>query len=112
MLRVAILIATISSIAAPRVSPAALVAAGVTVSGTVSGTDQGFLPGATVAIEGPEHRSTKTDADGRFAFAGVRKGRFQIAVSADGYLGIDRPMEVGEAPVSMDIVLLRLPGIQ
>jgi hypothetical protein len=32
--------------------------------------------------------------------------------SADGYLGIERSMEVGDAPVSVDIVLLKLPGLQ
>ena len=87
-------------------------AAGVSVSGTVSGSDQGFLTGASVAIAGPERRTMKTDADGRFSFADVPRGRYQISVSAEGYLGIERAMEVGDAAVSMDIVLLRLPGLQ
>jgi hypothetical protein len=87
-------------------------AAGVTVSGTVSGSDQGFLTGASVAIDGPQRRTMKTDADGRFAFADVPRGRYQISVSAEGYLGIERTMDVGDATVSMDIVLLRLPGLE
>jgi hypothetical protein len=86
-------------------------AAGVVVSGTVSGSDQGFLTGASVTVDGPERRSTKTDADGRFTFSDVPRGHYRIAVAADGYLGIERPMEVGDASVSMDIVLLRLPGL-
>jgi hypothetical protein len=92
-------------------SPSGTAAAGVTVSGTVSGSDQGFLTAASVALDGPEQRRTKTDADGRFTFADVPKGRYQLAVSADGYLGMERAMEVGDAAVSMDIVLLRLPGL-
>ena len=86
-------------------------AAGTVVSGTVSGSDQGFLTGASVVIDGPEHRDTRTDADGRFTFASVPRGRFRIVVSADGYLPLDRPMDVGEASVSVDIVLLRLPNV-
>jgi hypothetical protein len=86
-------------------------AAGTTVSGTVSGSDQGFLTGASVVIEGPQSRTARTDADGRFTFADVQRGRYKITASADGYLPIDRPMEVGDASVSVDIVLLRLPGL-
>lgn len=85
--------------------------AGTVVSGTVSGSDQGFLTGASVAIDGPEHRDTRTDADGRFTFASVPRGRFRIVVSADRYLSLDRTLDVGDASVSMDIVLLRLPGV-
>jgi iron complex outermembrane receptor protein len=109
--RAAVRIAVIAAIVAIGAPSAGSVAAGVTVSGTVSGSDQGFLTGASVAIAGGERRSTKTDADGRFTFADVPKGRYQITVSAEGYLAIDRPMEVGDAPISMDIVLLRLPGL-
>jgi hypothetical protein len=86
--------------------------AGTVVSGTVSGSDQGFLTGASVVIDGPEHRDTRTDADGRFTFAGVPRGRFRIVISAEGYMPLDRPLEVGDASVSVDIVLLRLPGVQ
>lgn len=86
-------------------------AAGTTVSGTVSGSDQGFLPDAVVVIDGAARRETKTDADGRFTFSDVAPGRYRITVSAEAYLPIERQMEVGTAPVSMDVVLLRLPGL-
>ena len=92
-------------------SSSARPAAGVVVSGTVSGSDEGFLTGASVTIDGPERRSTKTDADGRFTFSDVPRGRYRIAIAADGYLGIERPMDVGDASVSVDIVLLHLPGL-
>lgn len=85
--------------------------AGVVFSGTVSGNDQGFLPGASVVIDGPVHRETKTDADGRFTITEVPSGRYQLKVSADGYLGMERPMEVGTAAVSLDVQLLRLAGL-
>jgi hypothetical protein len=86
--------------------------AGVVVSGTVSGSDQGFLTGALVVLEGADRRETHTDADGRFTFPDVPRGRHRFVASADGYLPMDRPMEVGNASVSLDVVLLRLPGLQ
>lgn len=85
--------------------------AGVVFSGTVSGNDQGFLTGASVAVDGPVHKAAKTDADGRFTITDLPRGRYQLKVSADGYLGMERPMEVGDAAVSVDIQLLRLAGL-
>ena len=86
-------------------------AAGTVVSGTVSGTDQGFLTGASIVIDGPVRRSARTDADGRFTFAEVPSGQYRIEVTADGYLPLERPLEVHTASVSMDIVLLRIPSV-
>ncbi|MGE3959586.1 MAG: carboxypeptidase-like regulatory domain-containing protein [Vicinamibacterales bacterium] len=91
--------------------PGHAAAAGATFSGTVAGSDQGFLTGASVIIDGPVHRDAKTDADGRFTIVDVPKGRYQVRVMADGYLPMERPMEVGDASVSVDVVLLRLPGL-
>jgi hypothetical protein len=110
-LRKLVFIALVGSASVARASTWAPVAAGVAVSGTVSGSDQGFLTGASVVIDGATRLRASTDADGRFTFTDVAKGRYQIAVSADGYLPIERPLDVGDAPVSMDIVLLRLPGV-
>ena len=109
MRRVVALVATIAMLVSILASSPR--AAGTTVSGTVSGSDQGFLTGASVVIEGPQRRTTQTDADGRFTFSDVPRGRYKITVSADGYLPIDRPMDVGDASVSVDIVLLHLPGL-
>jgi hypothetical protein len=92
-------------------SAAAILRAGTTVSGTVSGSDQGFLTGASVVIDGPAHSETTTDADGRFTFADVTRGQYRLRVMAEGYLPMERSMEVGTASISMDIVLLRLPGL-
>ena len=90
----------------------AAAAAGVVVSGTISGSDQGFLTGALVVLDGPARRETHSDADGRFTFVDVSRGRHRFVASADGYLPMDRPMDVGDVSVSLDVVLLRLPGLQ
>jgi carboxypeptidase family protein len=92
-------------------SPALHSAAGTVVSGTVSGTDQGFLTGASIVIEGPVRRSARSDADGRFTFTDVPSGQYRIEVTADGYLPLERPLEVHTASVSVDIVLLRIPSV-
>ena len=81
------------------------------MTGTVSGSDQGFLTGAFVVVDGAVHREATTDADGRFTFADVPAGRYRLVVTAEGYLPLDRPMDVGTASVSVDILLLRLPGL-
>lgn len=86
--------------------------AGAVVSGTVSGSDQGIVPGASVVIDGPEQREARTDADGRFTFTNVPRGRYRLVVTAEPYQPLDRNMDVGDASVSVDIVLLRLPGLQ
>jgi hypothetical protein len=101
--------ATASALRAVGASPRA--AAATTVTGTVAGTDQGFLAGASIAIDGPTRLVATSDADGRFTFAGVEPGRYQLRASADGYLPLERPLDVGTASVSIDIVLLRIPSV-
>jgi hypothetical protein len=101
----------ISTAATAALRSPALHAAGTVVTGTVSGSDQGFLTGARVVVEASQRREATTDADGRFTFADIAPGRYRLLVTAEGYLPLDRPMDVGTASVSMDIVLLRLPGV-
>lgn len=106
-LSVAILIA-----ARAWVAPAAVTAAaGTVVSGTVGGTDQGFLTGASAVIDGPVHRDARTDADGRFTLTDVPRGRYRLEAAAEGYLPLDRDLDVYDASVSIDILLLRIPQV-
>lgn len=85
--------------------------ASATVSGTVSGSDQGFLSGATVVIEASPRRQARTDVDGRFTLTDVPSGTHRFLVSAEGYLPLDRTIDVGSASISVDIMLLKLPGV-
>lgn len=86
-------------------------AAGQVVSGTVSGSDSGFLTGARVTLEGKTHHEATTDADGRFTLTGVPSGSYTFKVMADGHLPMENRMEVGTVSVSVDIVLLHIPGL-
>lgn len=86
-------------------------AAGTVVSGTVSGSDQGPLKGASISLEGSAKRETVTDADGRFTFADVPAGQYRFRALAEGYLPADQTMQVGTASISVDVVLLKLPGV-
>ncbi len=104
LVTVVLLVAMVRAVAAAGM-------AGVVFSGTVSGSDQGFITGATVAIDGPVHKDARTDADGRFTITDVPSGRYQLKVAGEGYLGIERSMDVGTASVSVDIQLLRLAGL-
>ncbi|MGC4081449.1 MAG: carboxypeptidase regulatory-like domain-containing protein [Vicinamibacterales bacterium] len=106
---VGLVLAMLIALAVPTLQGRA--AAGVTFSGTVAGNDQGFLSGATVIVDGPQHKETKTDADGRFTITDVASGRYQLRVMADGYLPLEQPLTAGTAAISVDIVLLRLPGL-
>lgn len=90
-------------------SPNAL--AGAVVSGTVSGSDRDIVPGASVVIDGPEHREARTDADGRFTFTNVPRGRYRLVATDQPYLPLDRNLDVDDASVTVDIALLRLPGL-
>lgn len=86
-------------------------AAGTVVSGTISGNDQGFLKGVSVRLEGSTTRDTVTDADGRFTFTDVAPGQYRFKAAAEGYLPVDQPMQVGTASVSVDLDMLKLPGV-
>lgn len=86
-------------------------AAGQTVSGTVSGSDSGFLTGARVTLEGKTRHEATTDADGRFTLTSVPSGTYALKVMAPGHVPMENRMEVGDVSVSVDIVLLHIPGL-
>jgi len=86
-------------------------AAGQTVSGTVSGSDSGFLTGARVTLEGKTRHQATTDADGRFTLTSVPSGAYALTVMAPGHVPMENRMEVGDTSVSVDIVLLHIPGL-
>jgi hypothetical protein len=87
----------------PRVESAHAV--GAVVSGTVSGADEGFLAGASVILDGPIHRETHTDADGRFTFVDVVRGPYRLGLAARAYRAMETSFDVGDTSVALDLVM-------
>ena len=74
----------------------------VTVSGTVINNNGEPLKGATVFIGGSE-RVMATDENGRFNFAHVPPGTFQLSVQMIGYAPLTQNIIVKNIPVTVDM---------
>jgi hypothetical protein len=93
-------------------SPVVAEAAGTTVTGRVLETSAGLpVAGATVELERGATlvATTKTAANGSFAFAGVVPGNYALAISASGYQPAIVPsltIEDGERSVELQTALV------
>jgi hypothetical protein len=78
-----------------------------TISGVVSDETGGVLPGADVRIRisPSEQRAAVADGAGRFAFADVPAGTFQVSVTMPNFATVRRDVVVGAADVTLDVVL-------
>jgi Ca-activated chloride channel family protein len=56
-----------------------------TIAGTITDEAGSALPGVTVALSGPEKRSTITDTQGRFSFVGLLPGEYQLRAELLGF---------------------------
>jgi hypothetical protein len=74
----------------------ALFAAAVLVSGLVT-ADYTPLPGCTVSLESRSYSAVKTSgADGKYAFAGVPAGTYDLKFHLDGLQDVTRLVTIGE----------------
>lgn len=76
-------------------------------TGTLSGrvidaVDGDTLAGATVVLTGPQSRQTTTDVNGRFSFTELIYGEYQIAVSLQGYVTLERTV-THDSPVTDEV---------
>jgi Ca-activated chloride channel homolog len=55
------------------------------IQGTVTDDAGAVVPGVLVMLTGPEQRSTTTDAAGRFAFANLRTGAYELEFRLQGF---------------------------
>ena len=85
---------------------------GAQESGTITGTAMDQLgarqAGATVTLSGgPTAGEATTDSDGRFSFAGIAVGRYQVVAAAPGFsAATSEPVYVGVgARVTVDVTL-------
>jgi carboxypeptidase family protein len=85
---------------------------GRVVSGVVRDSSSGQpLSGAIVELSAQATRLiTRTDQAGRFQFAGLQRGQFQLAVRRIGYAVAVHEVRVVEADVSVSIALVATPG--
>lgn len=93
------------------VAPALADAQGGSLTGAVVDGTGGVRPGATITLVGGPStpRRTQTDAEGRFAFAGVSPGLFTLTVSRSGFgeVTVDG-VEVAATTVESAEITLRL----
>jgi len=55
------------------------------IKGTITDTSGADLPGVTVTIGGPDHRTTVTDAKGQFAFLYLKPGTYTASAELQGF---------------------------
>jgi iron complex outermembrane receptor protein len=81
----------------------------VEVAGTVTVAGTGVaLPAATIRIV-ELHRDARSHEDGRFVFAAVPAGRYQLVVQRIGYRALTQELVVGNTPVQLTIALREAP---
>jgi hypothetical protein len=55
------------------------------LSGLVIDTSENVMPGVSIGLRGPEARTTVTDKDGRFAFASLTAGDYELWARLAGF---------------------------
>ena len=86
--------------------PALLAAA--TIEGVVKDPSGAAIPGAAIILKNSETSQTQnglTDAQGHFAFADVAPGKYTVAVQREGFEDTEKPVDVGDAPVTLSFAL-------
>ncbi|RZL13788.1 MAG: carboxypeptidase-like regulatory domain-containing protein, partial [Hymenobacter sp.] len=102
---------------APATTPARNRAAAFTGRLTDAGTGQP-LPGANVVFPDLK-QGTATDADGRFSFANLPRGRFLVQITSLGYntvtqtidTGTGQPLDLKLAPAATEIGQVVVTGV-
>ncbi len=75
---VVVLLATVAALAARQVRLGE-------IKGTITDASGAVLPGVTVTIGGPDHRTTTTDAKGQFAFLYLKPGTYTASAELQGF---------------------------
>ena len=55
------------------------------LSGQAVDTQDNVMPGVSIDLRGPESRSAVTDKDGRFAFASLTDGEYELWARLEGF---------------------------
>jgi hypothetical protein len=86
---------------------AAVVLAAASIEGTVQDPSGAAVPAAAVTLrsESAQTQTAQTDAQGHFAFPGVARGSYTLTIKHAGFADAVRPVEAGDAGVSVSITL-------
>ncbi len=79
---------------------------------TVTDTTGAVLPGATVDVNGPQNRSTETDAKGTAVFLNLAPGTYAVRAALAGFSGYNNPHVPVSAGVSVPLrAVLAISGV-
>ncbi len=90
--RIALFVAMMVVFALARVAPLSAQATSGAITGTISDTQGGVLPGVTLTVTNSDNgtsRTTVTEGDGRYRFAGLQPGRYDIRAELQGFATVD-----------------------
>jgi len=73
------------------------------LSGTVVDTSDAVMPGVSIALRGPESRSTVTNRNGGFAFTALPIGDYELRASLEGFATIVQKLTVTETTEPLKI---------
>ncbi len=62
------------------------------ITGVVVDASGAVLPGVTIELIGPEHRTTFTDSRGEFSFVRLKAGEYELIATLAGFNTVSRPM--------------------
>ncbi len=85
-------LAVLLLVAAAFAIPARAQTTGGVISGTIVDAQGGVLPGVTVTVRNVEsgaNRTSVTEADGRYRFAGLPPGRYELKAELQGFAIVD-----------------------
>ena len=73
-------------------SPAAAQATTGAIAGTITDTQGGVLPGVTLTVTNSDNGNTRTvvtEADGKYRFAGLQPGRYEVRAELQGFSTVE-----------------------
>ena len=73
------------------------------LNGTVVDTSDNVMPGVSIALRGPESRSTVTNREGAFAFTALPSGDYELRASLEGFSTIVQKITVSETTEALRI---------
>ena len=90
--QVAICAALIALLALASAPPAAAQATTGAIAGTITDTQGGVLPGVTLTVTNSDNgntRSVVTEVDGKYRFAGLQPGRYEVRAELQGFSTVE-----------------------